>query len=77
MAKMAGTGGAISKAVAHSKTSGISKFGRSQFERVARNPKKSALLGGAAIGTYGLMRGRRGNGTGRSVPGAQKGIRNY
>ena len=58
MARMAGQGGAISKAVAHSKTSGISKFGTSQFERIARNPKKSALLGGAAIGAYGLMRGR-------------------
>ncbi len=77
MMKMSGKGGRISSAVAHGKTSGISNFGKSQFERIARNPKKSALLGGAAIGTYGLMRGRRGNGTGRSVPGAQKGIRNY
>ena len=76
MAK-AGTGRAVADAVAHSKTSGISKFGKSQFERITSNPKKSAMYGAAAIGAYGLMRGRRGSGTGRSVPGAQRGIRNY
>lgn len=67
-----GIGNDISSAVAHAKTSG-----RSIGASIKKNPKKSMAIGAGVAMGYGALRGRRGSGTGRRMPGSQRGIRNY
>jgi len=63
---------ALSRSVAGTKT-----VGRSIGATLAKHPKKSIMAGGVALGGFGMMRGRRGSGTGRRIPGSERGIRNY
>jgi|GEM_PF-4750896 len=67
-----GSDSRLSSAVARGKTSGRSIGGK-----IRKYPGRSAAIAAGAIGGYGMLRGRRGSGTGSRVPGAQKGIRNY
>jgi len=62
----------LSGAVARTKTSG-----RSIGAAIRKNPKKSMAIGAGAMMGLGMMRGRRGSGTGQRMPGSQRGIRNY
>lgn len=68
----AGKATALSKAISSTKSSG-----RSIGAAITKNPKKSIMAGGIALGGFGMMRGRRGSGTGRRMPGSERGIRNY
>jgi hypothetical protein len=57
--------------------SGTKRVGKSMGAAISKNPKKSIMAGGVALGAFGMMRGRRGSGTGRRMPGSERGIRNY
>lgn len=67
-----GIGSSTSGAIAKAKTSGRSIGGR-----IMKHPGRSAAIGLGGMGAYGMLRGRRGSGTGKRVPGAQRGMRNY
>jgi hypothetical protein len=53
------------------------RVGKSMGVAIRKNPKKSMAIGAGAMMGVGMMRGRRGSGTGQRMPGSQRGIRNY
>jgi len=66
----------IAKDLSEAVTKGRKK-GVSLGEAITKNPKKSMAIGAGLAMGYGALRGRRGSGTGRRIPGSQRGIRNY
>jgi len=67
-----GIGAEVSRALASTP-----RVGKSMGAAIRKNPKKSMAIGAGAMMGLGMMRGRRGSGTGQRMPGSQRGIRNY